>query len=233
MPLHGLANFVWFIMSAVRGTVVIASASRTKGPGSNPCSCRPRSDHSDYHGNVFFKYFFNAFIFHKHTQWQCTLSFDKSTTMYKDLKPYTLVRFEPGVFWSWGGHDDHYATPPGLSWQCQYLLTYISKQITRQKNDYFRPFESNPLSKLSFQAYSGSGSQYLFCCFVFEPVESLAQIAAPDFFRSFDGGANVMISDFFLKSLTIKNCVNFEIQFWIQNNFLLILYFFNRKKYAY
>jgi hypothetical protein len=34
--------------------------------------------------------------------------------MYKFLKkPYTLAGFEPGIFCSVGGRDDHYATPPG------------------------------------------------------------------------------------------------------------------------
>jgi hypothetical protein len=28
-------------------------------------------------------------------------------------KPYTLAGFEPGIFCSEGGRDDHYATPPG------------------------------------------------------------------------------------------------------------------------
>jgi hypothetical protein len=31
--------------------------------------------------------------------------------MYKGLK--TLAGFEPGIFCSGGGRDDHYATPPG------------------------------------------------------------------------------------------------------------------------
>jgi hypothetical protein len=36
--------------------------------------------------------------------------------MYKFLKnlTYTLAGFEPGIFCSVGGRDDHYATPPGL-----------------------------------------------------------------------------------------------------------------------
>jgi hypothetical protein len=35
--------------------------------------------------------------------------------MYKDLeKPHALAGFEPGIFCSGGGTDDHYATPPGL-----------------------------------------------------------------------------------------------------------------------
>jgi hypothetical protein len=34
--------------------------------------------------------------------------------MYKFLKrPYTLAGFEPGIFCSVGGRDDHYTTPPG------------------------------------------------------------------------------------------------------------------------
>jgi hypothetical protein len=28
-------------------------------------------------------------------------------------QPYTLAGFEPGIFCSGGGRDDHYATPPG------------------------------------------------------------------------------------------------------------------------
>jgi hypothetical protein len=31
--------------------------------------------------------------------------------MYKFQKPYTLAGFEPGIFCSVGGRDDHYATP--------------------------------------------------------------------------------------------------------------------------
>jgi hypothetical protein len=36
-----------------------------------------------------------------------------STGMYQDLKTNTLAGFEPGIFCSEGGRDDHYATPPG------------------------------------------------------------------------------------------------------------------------
>jgi hypothetical protein len=32
----------------------------------------------------------------------------------KTLKPYTLARFDTGIFCSVGGRDDHYAKPPGL-----------------------------------------------------------------------------------------------------------------------
>jgi hypothetical protein len=27
-------------------------------------------------------------------------------------KTFTLAGFEPGIYWSGGGRDDHYATPP-------------------------------------------------------------------------------------------------------------------------
>jgi hypothetical protein len=60
--------------------------------------------------------FFEAFILHKWTQWQCTLRFDNSTAIYvhiKTLKPYALAGFEPGIFCSVGGRDNHYATLPG------------------------------------------------------------------------------------------------------------------------
>jgi hypothetical protein len=53
-------------------------------------------------------------MFLKYTQWQCILSYDDSTAMYKFLKPYTLAGFKPGIFRSVGGRDDHYATPSGL-----------------------------------------------------------------------------------------------------------------------
>jgi hypothetical protein len=33
--------------------------------------------------------------------------------VYIPKKPYTLAGFEPGIFCSVGGRDDHYATPPG------------------------------------------------------------------------------------------------------------------------
>jgi hypothetical protein len=32
--------------------------------------------------------------------------------MYISQKPYTLAGFEPGIYSSVGGHNDHYATPP-------------------------------------------------------------------------------------------------------------------------
>jgi hypothetical protein len=42
------------------------------------------------------------------------IMFCHSAAMYKDLKTYTVAGFEPGNFWSRGGRDDHYATPPLL-----------------------------------------------------------------------------------------------------------------------
>jgi hypothetical protein len=33
----------------------------------------------------------------------------------RPIKTYTLAGFEPGIFCSGGGRDDHYATPPGLN----------------------------------------------------------------------------------------------------------------------
>jgi hypothetical protein len=52
--------------------------------------------------------FFWIIYFLKYSQWQCKLSFDNSTAMYKDL-----AGFEPGIFCSGGGRDDQFATPPG------------------------------------------------------------------------------------------------------------------------
>jgi hypothetical protein len=48
-------------------------------------------------------------------------SYDNSTAVYKFLKTYTLAGFEPGIYCSVGGRDDHYvchaarayATQPG------------------------------------------------------------------------------------------------------------------------
>jgi hypothetical protein len=33
--------------------------------------------------------------------------------VYNPKTPYTLAGFEPGIFCSVGGRDDHYGTPPG------------------------------------------------------------------------------------------------------------------------
>jgi hypothetical protein len=38
--------------------------------------------------------------------------------MHKYLNTYTLVGFEPVIFCSGGGRDDHYATPPGQELVC-------------------------------------------------------------------------------------------------------------------
>jgi hypothetical protein len=43
------------------------------------------------------------------------IKYDNSTAIYNSLKPYTLAGFEPGIFCSVGGRDDHYTTAPGLS----------------------------------------------------------------------------------------------------------------------
>jgi hypothetical protein len=48
--------------------------------------------------------------------------------LFKTLKPYTLAGFEPGIFCSVGGRDDHYATPPGLYRKVCIQLTYLHKQ---------------------------------------------------------------------------------------------------------
>jgi hypothetical protein len=39
-------------------------------------------------------------------------SFDYITAKYVE-RPKNLAKFEPGIFCSVGGRDDHYATPPG------------------------------------------------------------------------------------------------------------------------
>jgi hypothetical protein len=47
--------------------------------------------------------------------------------MYKDLiLPYTLAGFEPGIFCTVGGRDDHYATPPGL-----FCKTFIVEKCSK------------------------------------------------------------------------------------------------------
>jgi hypothetical protein len=76
--------------------------------------------HSCFSVNFFLKL---SIYFFKYTQWQRILSNSNITAVYK---PFTLARFEPGIFCSVGGRDDHYATPPGL--ECQ-LLLYIPKYI--------------------------------------------------------------------------------------------------------
>jgi hypothetical protein len=48
-----------------------------------------------------------------YTKWQYTLSYDNSTATYKFPKPFSLEGFEPGIFCSVGGLDDHYATLTG------------------------------------------------------------------------------------------------------------------------
>jgi hypothetical protein len=42
------------------------------------------------------------------------ITFWHSAAINKDLKPYTVSGFEPGIFCSWGGRDDHKATTPWL-----------------------------------------------------------------------------------------------------------------------
>jgi hypothetical protein len=46
------------------------------------------------------------------------------------LNPITLAGFEPGIFCSGGGRDDHYATPPGQTLQRQITL-YICSPVRR------------------------------------------------------------------------------------------------------
>jgi hypothetical protein len=48
----------------------------------------------------------------------------------KTLKPYALSGFEPGIFCSASGRDDHYATPPGQMGRgaffiCQNLSEFV------------------------------------------------------------------------------------------------------------
>jgi hypothetical protein len=65
-------------------------------------------------------------MFLKYTQWQCILSYDDSTAMYKFLKKsFTLAGIEPVIFCSIVGRDDHYATPPVLYIHVEYLFTYL------------------------------------------------------------------------------------------------------------
>jgi hypothetical protein len=51
--------------------------------------------------NILKHYFFSAAL-------QCKNSYN----------PYTLAGFEPGIFCSVGGRDDHYAAPPGHNLVC-------------------------------------------------------------------------------------------------------------------
>jgi hypothetical protein len=52
--------------------------------------------------------------------------------MYKFLKkPYTLAGFEPGIFFSVGGRDDHNTTPPGLQSVTYILHSFINKLLTK------------------------------------------------------------------------------------------------------
>jgi hypothetical protein len=50
---------------------------------------------------VLFFIIFEALLFLKYTQWQCILSFDNSTAMYKDLKPLHTggIRTRDLLFW--------------------------------------------------------------------------------------------------------------------------------------
>jgi hypothetical protein len=58
-------------------------------------------------------WFGEAFIFIKYTQLQCIFSFLTTALQCIRLEnlTYTLVGFEPGIFCSGGGRNDHYATP--------------------------------------------------------------------------------------------------------------------------
>jgi hypothetical protein len=70
-----------------------------------------------YEGEVlFFKYIFLSIYFLKYTQWQCILSYDNSTAMYKFLKNLTpWVDSNPGSsVLQAGAMTTMYATPPGL-----------------------------------------------------------------------------------------------------------------------
>jgi hypothetical protein len=67
-----------------------------------------------------------SFVFIKYTQWQCILRFAKSTAIYKDLKPYTLEGFEPGIFWSGCGRDDHYSR---ASWNAFVFAGFLTKLV--------------------------------------------------------------------------------------------------------
>jgi hypothetical protein len=54
----------------------------------------------------------HSFFFSSTLNDNAYLCYCNSTVMYKFLKPYTLAGFEPGIFGSVGGRDDHYATQP-------------------------------------------------------------------------------------------------------------------------
>jgi hypothetical protein len=64
-----------------------------------------------YYIQTYIKKIFDHLFLLAYTQWQCILSYDNSTAMYKFLK--NLAGFEPGIFCFVGGRDDHYTTPPG------------------------------------------------------------------------------------------------------------------------
>jgi hypothetical protein len=66
----------------------------------------------------------HLFFSSTHNDTQCALSHDTSTSMYIiSLKSHTMAGFEPGIFFSVGGRDGHYATPPG----------YFSCKLGRKK----------------------------------------------------------------------------------------------------
>jgi hypothetical protein len=75
--------------------------------------------------NDFFIYI--LFFSSTFTQWQC-IYFYNSTAKYQDLNKFHPAGFEPGIFCSGGGRDDHYATPR--------RTMYVS--ILYQMNTYIR-----------------------------------------------------------------------------------------------
>jgi hypothetical protein len=66
--------------------------------------------------------YFLSISFPKYIQWQCILSFDNSTTIFKDLKSYTLAGFEPEIFCSWGGCDVHCQGVWYIPTFCTYII---------------------------------------------------------------------------------------------------------------
>jgi hypothetical protein len=64
------------------------------------------------------------------------LSYDNSTAMYKFVKnTFTLAGFEPGIFCSLGGRDDHYTTSPGLG----LVFLQIGKLVLTNTAAYYMP----------------------------------------------------------------------------------------------
>jgi hypothetical protein len=54
------------------------------------------------------------------------------------LKPYTLAGFEPGIFCSVGGPDDHYATPPRQGTAKHFKTRKFRYRDTGDKFHFFR-----------------------------------------------------------------------------------------------